>query len=59
MRAKRSRIISERVCRDFEVDADSATRDALEFVEELAKYGILLVSEKPITTPITGAEPTA
>ena len=54
-----SRIVSERVCRDFEVDADSATRDALEFVEELAKHGILLVSEQPITMPVAGAEPTA
>jgi len=53
-----SRIISERVCRNFEIDADSATRDALEFVEELAKHGILLVSEQPITTPVAGAEPT-
>lgn len=54
-----SRIISERVCRDFDVDADSATRDTLEFIEELAKHGILLVSEQPITTRVAGAYPTA
>ena len=46
-----SHIVRERVCREFDVDADSATRDAVEFVDELAKHGILLVSEQPITTP--------
>jgi hypothetical protein len=45
-----SRIVSERVCGEFEVDADSAAIDAAEFVDELAKHGILIVSEQPILT---------
>jgi hypothetical protein len=41
--------LAERVlCAKFEVDAETAYRDALTFVEELAAHGILRVSDEPI-----------
>jgi hypothetical protein len=49
-----SRIVSERVCGDFEVDLEPAERDAAEFVDELAKHGILVVSEKPMGSSTAG-----
>lgn len=43
------REIAERaLCARFEVDPDTAFRDAEGFVEELSRHGILLVSDKPI-----------
>jgi coenzyme PQQ synthesis protein D (PqqD) len=53
-----SRIVTEKVCSEFEVDAQSAERDATEFVDELAKHGILVVSEHPITTSASGDQTT-
>jgi hypothetical protein len=49
-----SRIVRERVCGEFEVDLESAERDAAEFVDELAKHGILVVTEKPMSPPSAG-----
>ncbi len=41
-------IVEQRVCEEFEVDRETAMADAREFVAELAKHGIVLVSEQPI-----------
>jgi Coenzyme PQQ synthesis protein D (PqqD) len=43
-----SRIIEEKVCAEFDVPVEQASEDARDFVEELAKHGILLVSDEPI-----------
>ena len=41
--------LAERVlCSKFEVDAETARRDAESFVTELAAHGILVVSDQPI-----------
>jgi hypothetical protein len=43
------REIAERaLCAKFEVDAETACRDAESFVDELAGHGVLLVSDRPI-----------
>jgi hypothetical protein len=41
-------IVASAVLAEFEVDADTAYRDALELVEELAQEGILLLADHPI-----------
>ena len=43
-----SRIVSQKVCRDFDVDEDRALRGAERFVDELSQHGILLVSDQPL-----------
>ncbi|MGB8030137.1 MAG: PqqD family protein [Terracidiphilus sp.] len=44
-----SRIVEEKVCVEFDVTAEQASADAKEFVDELAKHGILVVSDKPVS----------
>jgi hypothetical protein len=41
-------IVERVICRDFEVDAATALRDALEFVEGLERHRILQVSNGPL-----------
>jgi hypothetical protein len=41
-------IVANRICPEFEIDAEQAGRDAEQFVSELSQHGILLVSETPI-----------
>lgn len=41
-------IVAQRVCREFEIDPDTAYADATRFVDELAQHGILIVSDQPI-----------
>lgn len=43
-----SRIIEDKVCKDFDVTVEQATADAEEFVGKLAEHGILIVSDRPI-----------
>ena len=45
-----SDIVASRICGEFEVDPGQAACDAEQFVNDLSKHGILLVSEHPITT---------
>lgn len=52
-----SRIIREKVCPEFEIDCESATRDAGVFVDELSKHGILSVSDQPIAPAKSTTEP--
>jgi len=39
--------VNRHVCDEFEVDPETAYRDVEQFVDELSRYGILQVSEKP------------
>lgn len=41
-------IVEQRVCAEFDIDRDTALRDAQAFVSELAAHGILTVSDRPI-----------
>ncbi|HVB81605.1 MAG TPA: PqqD family protein [Candidatus Binataceae bacterium] len=42
-------IVAREVVPEFEVEAETAYRDALELVEELAREGILTVTDRPVT----------
>ncbi len=43
-------IVERRICSEFEVKPEEAMRDAEALAEDLAKHGILLVSDQPIAT---------
>lgn len=43
-----SQIIRDRVCAEFDVSNEQAIADANEFVDELVKHGILLISGRPV-----------
>jgi hypothetical protein len=43
-------IVERRICSEFDVNREEALRDAEALAEDLAKHGILLISEEPITT---------
>jgi hypothetical protein len=45
-------IVESRICPEFEVQPEEALRDAESLAEDLAKHGILLVSEQPIPKPV-------
>lgn len=49
-------IVAERVCSEFDVELKVALKDAEHMVKELAGHGVLLVSDKPITQPLTSAQ---
>jgi len=44
-------IVENRICSEFEVQPEEAMRDAEALAEDLAKHGILLISEQPISRP--------
>ena len=47
-------IVERRICAEFEVQPEEALRDAEALAEDLAKHGILLIAEEPISgRPIT------
>ena len=41
-------LVERSICEGFEVDAETAYRDASELVDQLASQGILHVSDRPI-----------
>ncbi len=49
-------IVNNQVCAQFDIDADQAQADAAEFVADLAKHGILLVSDYPLSEAPAGEE---
>jgi hypothetical protein len=49
-------IVERRICSEFDVQPDEAIRDAEALAEDLAKHGILLISEEPIPKPVTSAQ---
>jgi hypothetical protein len=44
-----SEIVASKICQEFDVEREQAQRGADRFVEELSQYGILLVSDQPLT----------
>ncbi len=40
--------IAGKICQEYDVDQQQAERDAEEFVNELSKHGILLISDSPV-----------
>ncbi len=45
-----SEIVADKICAQFDVNAEQARRDAEQFVEELSQHGILQVSGEPIVS---------
>jgi hypothetical protein len=43
-----SKIVANDVCSDYDVDAETAVEDAMQFITELSTHGILMVSDQPI-----------
>ena len=43
-----SEIVRERICEEFDVQPDLAYSEALEFVEELARHGIMTICDRPM-----------
>jgi hypothetical protein len=44
-------IVERCICSEFEVKPEEAVRDAEALSEDLARHGILLISDEPITRP--------
>lgn len=42
--------IADKICQEFDVDRQRAESDAGQFVDELSKHGILLISDSPVTS---------
>ena len=49
-----SEIVRQRICSEFDVAQDAAYRDAQVFVDDLARHGILRVSDEPIDSSEPG-----
>ena len=49
-------IVADVICRDFEIDRESAARDVDEFVRELSSHGILRMSAEAIIDAEDGAD---
>jgi Coenzyme PQQ synthesis protein D (PqqD) len=49
-------IVEHRICSRFEVKPEDAMRDAEELTENLARHGILVISEQPIPQAIGKAD---
>jgi hypothetical protein len=47
-----SEIVNQRICPEFEVEPEEAYRDAVELVADLARHGILAVSDEPVTAAL-------
>ncbi len=43
-------IVREKICAEYDVLPETAYADAVQFADELAAHGILLVSDQPIET---------
>ena len=52
-----SEIVTNEVCRKFDVDQERAQCGADRFVDELSRHGILLVSESPLVNSSPSPEP--
>jgi len=49
-------IVERRICPEFEVNAEDAKRDAAALAEDLAKHGILLLSDEPIAASVSAPQ---
>jgi len=52
-------IVRTRICQEFEVDMETAARDAEQFVNELSSHGIMLLSDQPFESAPSPGAPTA
>lgn len=43
-----SQIVNERICPEFDVSDEQAFADAKEFIDKMAKHGILLIHDAPV-----------
>lgn len=43
-----SKIVQDRILLEFDIDPQQAYAEALEFVEQLARHGILIIGDQPI-----------
>jgi hypothetical protein len=44
-----SQIVEQHICEDYAVDPATALRDALELSEDLARHGVLVLSDAPVS----------
>ncbi len=51
-----SRIISDKICAEYDIDEETAIRDAERFVEALSSHGILIASDQPIAPQAAGVK---
>jgi hypothetical protein len=49
-------IVERRICSEFEVQPEEAMRDAEALAEDLARHGILVISEQPIPKPVASVQ---
>jgi|SRR5579862_3825098 Coenzyme PQQ synthesis protein D (PqqD) len=47
-RTSLTQIVKDKICQEFEIDEETASRDADQFVNDLSKHGILVVSNEPL-----------
>lgn len=51
-------IVTNQICKQYDVPVDIAMRDAENLVEQLASHGVLVLSEKPIVSSVSSPEET-
>ena len=51
-----AQIVKRRICADYAVDPETALRDTEELAEELARRGILLLSDAPLPDAVPPAK---
>lgn len=51
-------IVTHKICTQYDVAPEIALNDAQRFVEGLAQHGLMLLSDRPMTEPITAPEGT-
>jgi hypothetical protein len=49
-------IVERCICSEFEVTPEEAMRDAEALAEDLAKHGILLISDEPMPKPVASVQ---
>jgi Coenzyme PQQ synthesis protein D (PqqD) len=49
-------IVTKKICTQYNITPEVALKDAEVFVEQLAEYGLLLLSDQPIATPAGSPE---
>lgn len=52
-----AQIVEQKLCTVFDVDAETALRDAAELAAQLAEHGILRVSDHPLADADAGGTP--
>jgi cytosine/adenosine deaminase-related metal-dependent hydrolase len=47
-------IVQKHICAEFDVEAETAYAEALEFIGELARHGVLMICDQPISQEAAG-----